>query len=106
MASPDGSSPGMCGADVPAGQACNTLANIGSPITPTCVTGTMPTGIGGTILDGTYVFTSQTYYNDSACPTTPVAETIVVSGACIQGIFETIITGTVSTTFVVQGDNI
>src|SRR5262245_16882190 len=104
---PDGSSPGMCSAGVPPGQACSTLQNIASPITPTCVTGTMPNGAGGTILDGTYVLASQTYYNDGACPMTPLSETVVISGGCIQLAFDASgINATGSTTFVVQGDSI
>ena len=46
-ASPDSVSPGMCGADVPPGQACNALANVGATaITPTCARGTAPVGDG------------------------------------------------------------
>jgi len=51
MAAPDGASTGtdgasmdtpsvgMCGADVPAGQECNGLANLGAAVTPICKTG-------------------------------------------------------------------
>jgi len=104
--SPDGSSGGMCSANVPAGQACNTLQNIASPITPTCVTDTMPAGTGGTILDGTYVLASQTYYNVSGCSNVAISETIAISGGCVQLAFGDPITGSGSTSFVVQGNNI
>jgi len=96
----------MCGANVPAGQACNSVQNIASPITPTCVTDTMPAGTGGAIVDGTYVLASQTYYNASGCSTVPISETIAVSAGCIQGALGDPIAGSVSTSFVVQGNNI
>ena len=73
--SPDGASPGMCGADVPPGQACNMLANRAATITPTCVSGTMPVGTGGPIADGTYELASQTYYQDATCAKSPIPNT-------------------------------
>src|SRR5689334_1244304 len=59
---------GSCGANVPAGQGCNTLSNVGAAVTPTCDPGTIPAGTGGTIVEGTYTLTSQTYYGSTACP--------------------------------------
>jgi len=77
---------GMCGADVPAGAACNTITNVATAITPTCTTATMASGSGGTIVDGTYVMTSQTYYGTSGCASTPLAATFVYSAGCVQEI--------------------
>jgi hypothetical protein len=107
--SPDGApedtvSPGMCSADVPPGQACNTLANVATVITPTCVTGTMPAGTGGTIIDGTYVLTSQTYYQDTACSKVPLSETIAIAGDCIQIVFGDLFSGTLSGTVTPDGN--
>ena len=102
--SPDGAPPGMCGAGVPPGQACNTLSNAGSPITPTCVSGTIPVGTGGTIVDGTYVLTSQTHYQDTSCSMLPLSETIAFAGDCIQVVFGSIFSGTQSGTLTTQGN--
>lgn len=77
-------SAGQCGSNAEAGQACNGIANVAAPITPTCMQATMPTGVGGDIVDGTYVLTSQTYYNVATCPTTPISETMTIAGDCIQ----------------------
>ena len=103
-ASPDSVSPGMCGADVPPGQACNTLANVATAITPTCVSGTIPVGTGGTIVDGTYVLTSQTYYQDTSCSEVPLSETIAFAGGCIHLVFESIFSGTLSGTLKTEGN--
>jgi len=83
--SPTGT-PGMCGAAVPAGTACDTIANVATAITPTCTTATMPSGSGGTIVEGTYVMTSQTYYGTSGCASTSLAATFVYSAGCVQEI--------------------
>jgi hypothetical protein len=105
--SSDGAAPGgKCGADVEAGQACNALANVATPITPTCMTGTMPTGTGGTIVDGTYVLTSQTYYNLSTCPTEPLTATIAITGGCLQLVSAGVLPGTASATFVTSMNEI
>ena len=104
--SPDGGGqPGMCSADVPAGQPCNTLANVATAITPTCTTGTMPAGEGGTIVDGTYVLTAQTYYNVAACPAGALSETVVIAGSCFQAAFGDALTGNGSVSVAVQGNN-
>jgi hypothetical protein len=47
---------------------------------------TMPSGTGGTIVEGTYVMTAQTYYGTSGCASTPLATTFVYSGGCVQEI--------------------
>jgi hypothetical protein len=75
---------GMCSADVPPGQACNMLTDVGTPVMPTCATATMPTGTGGPVADGTYVLTAQTYYNVVFCPPLGFSETIQVAGDCMQ----------------------
>jgi hypothetical protein len=75
---------GQCSSSAEAGQVCNSIANTATAITPTCMQATMPTGVGGDIVDGTYVLTSQTYYNVTGCPTTSFSETITIAGGCIQ----------------------
>jgi len=103
----------MCGANVPAGQACNAIPNVGAQVTPTCTTGTVPTGTGGVIADGTYVLTEQTYYN-TGCPTAPISETFIIAGDCFQGVFDLFepgsiapaVTGTAATRVTVQGNTI
>lgn len=97
---------GMCGADTPAGQACNALTAMGAPITPTCMSGTLPTGQGGTIVDGTYVLTAQTYYNRTTCPTIGVSETIVFGGGCLELATGTPFVATASGTFNASGANL
>jgi hypothetical protein len=106
-APPDNASPGTCSADVPAGQECNTLTNLGNVVTPTCATGTLPTGLGGTIVDGTYVLTSQQKYRTDCSTTTPLplAETIAIAGDCIQGVFGQILAGTSSVRYTTQGSS-
>ena len=80
-----GSGPAPAGATCPTEPGCNSVNNQSSQsVSTTCLSGTMPTGTGGTIADGTYVLTSQTFYNaGSACPN-PTAETLVVTGSCAQ----------------------
>ncbi len=97
---------GSCSANVPAGQACNTVASVGAAVTPTCVAGAIPTGRGGTIVDGTYTLTSQTYYGTTACSSTPVNATLEIAGACVQEVTSLPIPVTVSTTRTVSGATI
>jgi hypothetical protein len=104
--SPDGGSPGMCSANVPAGQECNTLQNMATPLTPTCATGTAPAGTGGTIADGTYVLTSTQDYGTDCATDLPVAETIAIAGDCIQSVFGDILAGTTSGRLATQGSSI
>ena len=80
------------------------LANVATAITPTCVSGTMPVGTGGTIVDGTYVLTSQTYYQDSSCPSLQLSETIAIAGDCVQVVFGGIFSGTLAGRMVTQGN--
>ena len=97
---------GMCGAGTPAGQECNAVTSMGAPVTPTCVSGASPTGQGGTIADGTYVLTAQTYYNRSTCPTIALSETVVFSGGCLELATGTPFPATASGTFTVSGANL
>jgi hypothetical protein len=79
----------MCGADIPPGQACNSVLDRSAAITPACMTGTLPAGTGGTIVDGTYHLTAQTYYNVGLCPTIALSGTLVVAGGCEQIVVDT-----------------
>jgi hypothetical protein len=99
-------SAGNCSANVPHGQACNTLTNVGAEVTPTCVSGTIPTGTGGTIVDGTYTLTSQTYYGSTTCSSTPVSATLEIAGACVQEVTSTPIPATASASHTVAGATI
>jgi hypothetical protein len=92
---------GMCGAGIPAGQECNDVQAMGAAITPTCVSATMPVGTGGTIVDGTYELTSNTYYK--GCETLPISETVVISGDCLEIATGTPFRITASGTFTVAG---
>ena len=105
-ASDAGDGAGSCSADVPPGQACNTLTSLGAPVTPTCMSGTIPTGTGGTIVDGTYTLISQTYYGSTTCPSTPINGTLEIEGACVQEVTSTPIVVTASTLHMVAGATI
>jgi hypothetical protein len=101
-------SPGACSAQVPAGSACNAIVNVGPSVTPTCATGTIPVGTGGTLVDGTYVRTAQTYYNCVSGQTFPATNvTFVVAGSCVQVVVtEGSVTGTISFAAAVQGNQL
>jgi hypothetical protein len=75
---------GTCSANIPDGGACNTIANVGPTVTRTCATGTIPTGTGGTIANGTYVLTAETYYAGGSCPEPSLSVTLVADGDCWQ----------------------
>jgi hypothetical protein len=92
----------MCSVDNPPGQQCNAVEMTAAAITPSCVTGTIPVGTGGTIVDGTYALTEQIYYNITSCPP-PVAETLVFSGGCRQFAIDGLRQITSSATFAVSG---
>jgi hypothetical protein len=99
------------------GGACTSLANVGPVVTPTCATGTEPIGTGGTLADGTYVLTSQTYYQSGqggACPQFPLAVTIAISQGSAQEVItayahadggQALATATAAFTVAPQGDN-
>jgi hypothetical protein len=97
---------GSCSANVPPGQACNTLASVGAAVTPTCMSGSIPAGTGGTIVDGTYTLISQTYYGSTTCSSTPINATLEIAGACIQEVTNTPILATASTLHTVAGATI
>lgn len=98
-----GSSGGTCSAGTPAGQACNAVANVGPLVAPICTTGTVATGTGGAMIDGTYVLTAQTFYNVPTCPPVQISGTIDVAGDCIQLAFGGAASGTTSVRFDPQG---
>jgi hypothetical protein len=93
--SPDG---GACSAniDVTHGGVCNSLAaNMAQAITPACSAtpagsgpyGVFAEGAGGTIADGMYVLTADTYYSDDVCELPDFSSEwglIVVAGNCWQ----------------------
>jgi hypothetical protein len=71
-----------CGASTPDASVCNAVTDVGSSVQPTCAVGTVPSGTGGEIANGTYALTSQTYYGTAACPTVPLSATIQLSSGC------------------------
>lgn len=76
-----------CGASTTG--ACNTLANTGTAITPTCVAGAPPKMAGGPIADGTYVLVSGTAYTSSCTGVSLPGggpTTLLVSAGCIQSV--------------------
>jgi hypothetical protein len=97
---------GSCSANIPHGQACNTLMSVGAAVTPTCMSGTIPTGTGGTIVDGTYTLTSQIYYGSTTCSSTPINATLEIAGGCVQEVSSLPIPVTGSTTHTVAGATI
>jgi hypothetical protein len=73
-----------CGPSTPDGS-CNVVTDVRSLIQPTCGAGTVPSGgVGGDIVDGTYVLTSQTYYGITTCSFAPVSLTMQLSSGCAQ----------------------
>lgn len=69
---------GSCTPSPPDGGACNSLVPPASSVAVQCQTAQpVPAPTGGTILDGTYVMTSATYYGDgAACPAAEVDNTM------------------------------
>jgi hypothetical protein len=78
----DGAS-GSCSADIANGGNCNSISHFGPLVTPTCSDDAIPSGIGGTIVDGTYFLTAETFYAD-VCPQPPMSGTLVITGYCWQ----------------------
>lgn len=58
--------------------ACNTVVNVGSPVSKTSDPGPVPAFTGGTILDGTYVLTAVIDYNGHSGSTVST-ETLILS---------------------------
>jgi hypothetical protein len=81
------------------------VVDVSTPIKPTCVTGELPVGTGGTIVDGTYTLTEQIYYNTPGCPSLPMGGTLVIAGDCVQSVNAQFAI-TVSATIVAQGNSI
>jgi hypothetical protein len=67
--------------------ACNDLTDIGSLVNSTCAAGSVPTGTGGVIADGTYVLSAVVGYDcgDAGGPP-PQSQTVVISNGCAQGV--------------------
>jgi hypothetical protein len=59
---------GTCSPTAPDGGACNSLEPEGALVPYVCLGGTIPTPIGGTIVDGKYVLTSSVYYGNPCKP--------------------------------------
>ncbi len=71
------------------------------------MSGAIPTGTGGTIVDGTYTLTSQTYYGSTTCNSSEqVNATLEIAGGCVQEVTSLPIPVTVSTTHTVAGATI
>jgi hypothetical protein len=72
----------------------------------------MPTGTGGTLVYGTYVLTSQTFYNGStlncAADHLPVRATIAISDGCYQEVLSDDggLVATASVSFMLQGNSV
>ena len=75
---------GPCSRDPDAGGDCNAIAQQGSQVIATFTSGDPPAPTGGTIVDGTYVLTSATYYGTMV--TSTVSETAVVASGCIMAV--------------------
>ncbi len=58
---------GSCSPTPPDGAACNSLEPEGALVPYVCLGGTMPTPVGGTIVDGKYVLMSSAFYG-TPCP--------------------------------------
>lgn len=99
----DAARAGMCNFAVPAGQACHALADMGSPVKPTCVAGTIPSGSGGTVADGVYVLTAQTLYNTPSCPSVSLSQTLRITGTCLETTSGTAAPATGSATLTLSG---
>jgi len=103
------SSSGTSTATSDAASPCNMLTNTGTTATPTPVVGATPTGMGGTVIDGTYVLSSVTTYWPAANPPSgegsfadtiaAESETISVSGATWQVVENARIDPTTTATF-------
>ena len=109
QATPDGgdgpTGGGSCGV-VAQGQACNTVTDVGTVVTPTCMSGTIPAGTGGTIVDGTYTLTSQTYYGSTTCAYGSLSGTVEITSGCVQQASSTPIPVAISTTYSTAGATI
>jgi hypothetical protein len=63
----DAPSMSTCNPTPPDGAACNSVSVSGPLVPLQCLQATVPTPIGGTIVDGTYVLTSSAFYG-ATCP--------------------------------------
>jgi hypothetical protein len=105
----DAATGGACGVGIPVGQACNALVDVGTIVTTTCTTGTVPIGAGGTIVDGTYVLTAQTQYNGFSCSGQlgAYSETMEIARGCMESLGASPnFPFTASNTFTVAGNSI
>ena len=88
----DGVAPIRCGSPVDAGYSCNNLVNTAELVDLSAATGTLPTGVGGPVLDGLYHLTKQVYYPGSQLTGTMLrsAETVLVCGNRTQHVKATV----------------
>src|SRR5262245_55353895 len=67
------------------GTGCSAIENVGETITQEQASGTLPTPMGGTVLDGTYVLTrSEAYPPVTANPPAHTKETIQIAGTVMD----------------------
>lgn len=64
--------------------ACNTLANVGTSVSETANAAAVPVMTGGTIVDGTYVLTSNVQYAGSGAGSKTHKRTLAISGTTLQ----------------------
>ena len=66
------------------GDGCNSVVQVGATVTATCAPGGAPAATGGTIADGVYFLTDSRFFG--ACPSSALAQTLVVSRGTVQSI--------------------
>jgi predicted dienelactone hydrolase len=72
---------------VPDGGACNSVVNDAPVVSPTLITGALPVGMGGPIVEGTYFLTK--YETNTSIPTTLMLRvTVVIAGSTLQVVQE------------------
>jgi hypothetical protein len=86
-----------------AGVDCDAIANVGAVISVTSEAGPPPALTGGTVIDGTYVLTSEVFYNGESDDTITSKRTLVIAEGTLKNVEskdgdpDRIIAGTYST---------